>query len=287
MFQFTREIIVNPGKEMKLITDSVSGEKGLFISHVGTYMASKITKLLKVAYRGETKDKKTIAYSTPTANDIRLEIRVGLVGDVEASYANAYTWFNKPLTICIHKGTDIDGAVNLINSVLSKSDHPFLKVTKESTKIAIEATDCYQRILDIKLEKFVPRSASFPYEGTYEDLKATVVTVSNGDEGHGTPWQILKNLRLPTIENLKFAGLNQEENPIPGQEYTLYEITYNSGPRNIGGFDVVGQEAKSITTHRFWMAKGMTADVDGTPTAIDTVMTSLVTPPSPTETTAE
>ena len=44
-------------------------------------------------------------------------------------------------------------------------------------------------------------------------------------EGFGTYWMILKDLRLPTMEARRFAGINEEELPVPGAKYNEYIIT--------------------------------------------------------------
>ena len=63
------------------------------------------------------------------------------------------------------------------------------------------------------------------------------------------------------MENIRPWGEAIEEYPIIDTLYTMVELTQVSD-RNIGGFDVLGQKATSVTKHRFWVKADNTEAVE-------------------------
>lgn len=262
MFQYTREIVINLQKFEAQVDKNNSEITNLFVDHVGTYRPEYVKGIIKVDSIAESLEKAEITVPTPIKGaSYRLDLRVLLKGDVEASYANSFTYFNKPFYVEVI--ADDTTAANLATKLATAatkamshtSEHKFVKVTAAGAKIEVEASDCYQRIHTMEVEQFVPRSGSqgtLEWEGTWQAVGTGFAIKVKGTQGHGNYFQILKNNRLPTIDQLRFAGQNQEENPIPGSKYTMFELTM-SADRNIGGAGVVGEKGKSITTHRFWV----------------------------------
>jgi len=72
--------------------------------------------------------------------------------------------------------------------------------------------------------------------------------------GVGTYDQILRDLRLPTMENLGYMSLTQQMNemPIPGMKYVQYTLHYVTC-RGILGGSAVGEVTHSKTTHVFFV----------------------------------
>lgn len=72
--------------------------------------------------------------------------------------------------------------------------------------------------------------------------------------GTGTYQQILRDLRLPTMENLGYMSLTQQMNemPIPGMNYVQYTLHYVTC-RGILGGSAVGEVTHSKTTHVFFV----------------------------------
>ena len=72
--------------------------------------------------------------------------------------------------------------------------------------------------------------------------------------GTGTYAQILKDLRLPTMENLAYGSLTQQMNemPVPGMKYVQYTLHYVTC-RGILGGSAVGEVTHSKTTHVFFV----------------------------------
>lgn len=72
--------------------------------------------------------------------------------------------------------------------------------------------------------------------------------------GTGTYQQILRDLRLPTMENLGYMSLTQQMNemPVPGMKYVQYTLHYVTC-RGILGGSAVGEVTHSKTTHVFFV----------------------------------
>ena len=72
--------------------------------------------------------------------------------------------------------------------------------------------------------------------------------------GTGTYQQILRDLRLPTMENLGYMSLTQQMNemPVPGMNYVQYTLHYVTC-RGILGGSAVGEVTHSKTTHVFFV----------------------------------
>jgi len=72
--------------------------------------------------------------------------------------------------------------------------------------------------------------------------------------GIGTYDQILRDLRLPTMENLAYGSLTQQMNemPVPGNKYVQYTLHYVTC-RGILGGSAVGEVTHSKTTHVFFV----------------------------------
>lgn len=69
--------------------------------------------------------------------------------------------------------------------------------------------------------------------------------------GVGTYWQIMKDLRLPTMDPWNIVE-TQNEMPIPGNKYVQYTLHYISCRGVLGG-SAVGEVTHSKTTHVFFV----------------------------------
>ena len=83
--------------------------------------------------------------------------------------------------------------------------------------------------------------------------------------GVGTYDQILRDLRLPTMENLGYMSLTQQMNemPVPGMKYVQYTLHYVTC-RGILGGSAVGEVTHSKTTHVFFVP-ATCCDCENTP----------------------
>lgn len=73
-----------------------------------------------------------------------------------------------------------------------------------------------------------------------------------GVNGFGTYEQLLKDLRLPTMENFRWMSPTASEMPIPGNKYVQYTI-HQISCRGVLGGSAVGEVTHSKTTHVFFV----------------------------------
>lgn len=250
MFQFTYELVLNSqlGKGDATAGKETFTVEGKALRYLGANILDK--KYTKVAAADATKATGTVAFTTDASNAQRLAIRVKLSGDAEASFAESLSFFSKPTYVEIPAGSTIDQAIALVQNAI-KPIQNHIVITKSGTNIVGTAVDGFQQFVEFNIETFTPRSASFPYEGTW--TVKTTGTITAGNPGFGTYDLLIASFRLPTTEVRRYASVNQDELPIPGAKYTMFEFTYDSGARNIGGAGVVGEKGRSYTKHRFWV----------------------------------
>lgn len=87
-----------------------------------------------------------------------------------------------------------------------------------------------------------------------KDSEKSLLHIIECVNGTGTYEQILKDLRLPTMENLGYMSLTQQMNemPVPGMKYVQYTLHYVKC-RGILGGSAVGEVTHSKTTHVFFV----------------------------------
>ncbi len=261
MFQYTREFVIN--EDVKFNSDAES--KIVKIEGIASYKLGddngmpRILDMVEQPHKDEVLPTATISYPTVSNIDLKLVIRVNLYRATEASYANAQqAKMSKLFQIEIPAGATIADAVKLIEKTLKNSDHPFIVVTGEGTTLTIKGTNCYQQIKEVAL--YFSRGLDAKHEAQWElKDKSTLGAGALGSQGSGNYAQLIKNNRLPVAENTNYFSNNKYEMPVPGTKYDLVEFKYNSGIRNIGGSGVMGSYERSITTHRFWINKNLTA----------------------------
>lgn len=142
-----------------------------------------------------------------------------------------------------------------------------IDVEVEGTTLTLRAKETFQRFALVKIAEFGPwDDYSIPVaelkadkmaneEGEVkvpEDPFKVITCVEVGKNEFGTAAQLAQDLRLPTIENLKWGSSTNWQQPLPGRTYTQYIITV-AAPSNNGGVMAVGERMVSETTHIFWV----------------------------------
>ena len=89
-------------------------------------------------------------------------------------------------------------------------------------------------------------------EAKTEALTTGYLKAEQGVEGFGTYQQLLKDLRLPTLENMRWLNPAADEMPIPGTKYTQYTF-HQISCRGVLGGSAVGEVTHSKTTHVFFV----------------------------------
>ena len=84
------------------------------------------------------------------------------------------------------------------------------------------------------------------------DLESNEVAIEPGLEAFGDYNWIIHNLRLPTLANTYMWAPTKGEMPVVGGNYTQFIVRLGVERDGIAG-EVVGQRAKSVTTHVFYV----------------------------------
>ena len=199
------------------------------------------------------------------AGTYRLTVNAETVGSTPGSFYRIDAYAGKPayaeFTVTATP-TDQAGVIAILNKALSKIGGDFADgrvvkkvVTSDSVvgqlNVDIVASSEYIRIKGLKIEKY--NTTTFDWDVTY-----SLANPVNGKEAFGNSWYILKNLRLPTQEAVRFSAINKDERPIDGALYDEFTINMVTN-RNIRGNSVVGEIAQSTTTHTFYVKNDLSA----------------------------
>lgn len=251
--------------------------KALRIAKCAKIEIETITKITKRAYVAPVKD--TAVCTIPTANltagHYRINVDFKLSSDSQRSDLARFK-VTKGKTVSIECTIASTGVVTPIVTAVTKFFKPYenkdvslaTSVATTNTLFTFTAGDEYIRFNSVTIEKFNPTSKEF------EAFSTAVIT--RGTEGFGTPWQLIKNLRLPTEANLDLTALHQDERPNMAYQYTQYCIHYTVN-RGKMGYQVAAGTAQSSGVLTLYVPTGnvaaletiLTTDLGGTITTID------------------
>lgn len=219
----------------------------------------------------------TLLPSSATKAYCRLDIYLGVEGAEPFIYSTP--WVQKGIPFWVEFTVTTANKTNLAKHVadmikknnLFQVDKDLIKVTvdEDANTLTLEGATEYQRFRKIELNVF---DASSDYAEKVDELSdaidANIKLVKRGENSFGTYSQIVKDLRLPTIENSHWLHIRQAETPIIGAIYDQYIIEY-CAPASNEGLAAVGQKLESHTTHVFWVNKNAAAvDAKGNPTTV-------------------
>jgi hypothetical protein len=283
MFQFTTETIINSAKldngKDRFVYDA--NNKVLRVMTTGNYPvrtdgtgASKITK---TAYEAPVIEK--IEFDAPdfatlpvdaNSDVFRLSVVLMKVDENPSDYVDATTLAQKQLW---YEGVGCDGT-EVLTSIKAGYDkevqataNPYILISEDSGKWTISCVDPSQKFVKVELQQvFTPLNATTGYTSLtgYDTFKVVAdllntATKTEGNVGFGTTRQLMKNHRLPTIENTYWFATHKDERPVPGGKYNQYQLTLTTVRPNMG-MSAVGQEVKSVTNHIFYILQGEAAN---------------------------
>ena len=230
---------------------------------------ANITKIKKTPYSAAVKTKVTfdLATSTPFVanNYYRLELFVRLNDNAQSDYSNSLVFKEKPVYFefqapdTAFDATETAALVAAFNADQARYGYPVLKASASSTIITIEGINEFQTIVDAYISKWETATALDSYKGDFTRMTAPAGTITKGKVAFGSYEWILRNLRLPTMENRRFTSPNELEMPVPGVTYNQYIIYYKKD-RGILGGAAVGQVTSSETCHVFYVNSTLTTD---------------------------
>lgn len=267
-------------------TDPIDGQDVLQVKRGLTFKKKYVRAIYKRAYNEPELAQVEVDLSaingTDTAGVYRIAMYIRLQGSENEYYANDYVFKGKPFYIEFVKKTDDETAADLAEKVVKIAkkymqmvyEYPLIKVEADGSKVIFTATDEYQRFNEVQLQFFDQSKglttgccgAAGEWD-VKEELNVTAEENAEGDkitwgeddgkllkgkEGFGTYRNLVKNLRLPTADNLRWGHILQDEAPVPGANYTQYTIWYC---RKVGiqGLAHVGDIVQSLTSHIFFV----------------------------------
>ena len=203
----------------------------------------------------------------------RVALYIGYSGNRVSFFANDMVFQGKPMWIEYEIKDNGELASDIAKRIVKNAalykqiwDNKIFKVEAVGDTVTITACDEYERFKKVDIEKYLvddrtctcADSCSCSYHVIKSALEASNPehdgenTLVQGKEGFGTYSNLIHDFRLPTMEALRFGGINQEELPIPGAIYDQYTLTYCKN-RGILGSDAVGMPVKSVTNHVFYV----------------------------------
>lgn len=261
MYQFTTTTIINSNLDSNGVTDKYSGDANAFIvTRVNTFKKANIVSAYKRAYSAGVKEVAKVTVPTIAAGTVaRLTVDVRLSQQTDSEYANSYLYFKKPVVIeIIASGTASTDATEFKKQLIALKDRfgfAYITATTNGADIILTATNNNQRFFSATIEKEKASTNSIILP-EYENVTAGTFSVTTpGKIGFGDDEYMIKSLMIPTLENSRYFGINKEERPVLGGNYTEFVIRYSIDKVDDG--IVAGN--KSITTHVFYVKSDLVA----------------------------
>ncbi len=262
MFQYTNTIVLNSLTDEASGLEKVQASEGLLkVLRVNDFKKDNIVAVYKQEAAQAVNGSVTFATLPSEEGLYRINLYVRLSGSQNSYYSNDMVFKGRPFVYEFKGNTTAENLVAIIKNINQLYGDKFLKVEVSGSGIKFTG-DNYALFTVAKIEKFVQDNSVFPSinGGTWEEKsKGTITKCVNG---FGTYDQILKDLRLPTMEARRWEAVNKEELPIPGTLYNQYTIDY-CVDRGILGTDAVGDVVKSLTHHVFFVPQALATAFEG------------------------
>jgi len=249
-------------------TTVISTETPLALSRIKNL--KNVVSVRKAPYVQSTLGTATFTMGTLVANTTyRIKLVIGLSNSQMSEYSNALVFKEKPFFFEFTAPSTIsDANVNatllaLVNSInkeqmrFSGTKHFTVARAAADKRIVFTMANDFQVIKEAVLEKY-SSSATLNPPFSYGEFipattteKGTITIVPTVLEFGGYDW-ILRNLRLPTLENKRWTSPNELEMPVPGAHYDQYIVIVRTENREINGGSM-GERTTSEATHIFWV----------------------------------
>lgn len=265
MFNYNSLVLINSNTDATSGKTKVSASNGVLkILREGNYKASNVVSAYKRA--GSNAVLSTATFTTPTAPSTsgavdyyRISLAMKLVDSQASTMAAAGTIYKSKLIHIEFKvsygDTAATVAANMVKAVKFYQENLYAYITPSnvSNALKITANDEFEIFNSATIEKMVTNSTSVYPEDINKFDWVSSATIANGSRGFGTYSYILRNLRLPTIANLRYASPTEDQMPVLGGLYNQYTIEYRVDRGQLGGGSAVSQDIKSTTTHIFYV----------------------------------
>lgn len=262
MYQFTTTTIINSNLDSNGVTAKYSGDAAKFVvTRVNTFKKANIVSVYKRAYTAGVKEIAKVTVPVITAGLVaRLVVDVRLSQQTDSEYANTYLYFKKPVVVEIlasgTAATDATAFVAQLNGLKDRFGFAYITAATNGADIILTATNNNQRFFSAIVEKEKASTNSI-IQPEYENVTASTFSVTTpGKLGFGDDEYMIKSIMIPTLENSRYFGINKEERPILGGNYSEFIIRYSIDK---DGDDGIVTGHKSITTHVFYVKSDLVA----------------------------
>lgn len=285
MFEFITNTIINSnegildgGKKYALITvgTAPNDENTLIIDRHHTFKDYSIVDAYTAEYAPEVNSYITLALGTPVQGNKSDIYRIALTlrssqYDANPMFANDMVYKGKPLYVEFKGGTPITKIKNIFDTyLLGITDIPYLTATvdESNNQLTLTCADGYLDITYAELQKYVPNTdhvgmSAGEFVNTIDlpsgDFDA-FIAYQKGFEGIGTYRYMINNVKLPTLTNLRFGAIAQDELPVQGGQYVQFTVNQLTKDRKGIAGEAVGQLVDSATQHVFWISTALASD---------------------------
>ena len=262
MFQYTNTIVLNSLTDEASGLEKVRASEGLLrVLRVNDFKKDNIVAVYKQEADPAANGSVTFATLPSEEGLYRINLYVRLSGSQNSYYSNDMVFKGRPFVYEFKGNTTATDLVAIIKNINQLYGDKFLKVEVSGSGIKFTG-DNYALFTVAKIEKFVQDNSVFPSinGGTWEEKSKGAITKCVN--GFGTYDQILKDLRLPTMEARRWEAVNKEELPVPGTLYNQYTIDY-CVDRGILGTDAIGDVVRSLTHHVFFVPQALATTFEG------------------------
>ena len=247
----------DPGVEVGKVALAVAKLNKFVVA--GTLEKIQDSKIYKRATSAEQLAVRQITIPTVVVGTLyRIGVQITVNGYTDGQFARDRVTYGKPFYVEIipTTTTNSDAATlfaNAWNTSFSNYVNFPLATTSGADLIFTSVGNPYIQFKEITLVSINIIS------GIETPITATVSAGTAGVPAFGTYTDMVRNHRLPTLDNYRKFGLNTEELPDPSSTYDQYSFQYfaERGPM---GQSIVAEEGASLTTHIFWVKVGA-ADV--------------------------
>lgn len=183
-----------------------------------------------------------------------LNLSISMQGAEPFIYSNAMAKKYIPLCVEFSVNAGATKVAEAVKKIIDKNQlfvigNALLKVTASTNTLTIQTAEEFQRISKCELVNITNAE-----EAPSVVANAVTESTTKPADSFGTYSYLVKNLRLPTVENLRWNA--KSEMPEVGALYDQYVFEVEA-PAGNGGLHAVGQRMTSHTVHSFWVKRGI------------------------------
>lgn len=261
MYQFTTTNVINSAKDSNTAIDKYAGANGVFnVARVGSFKKDNVVSIYKKAYNAATLEVARVQIPSVTAGKVyRLTVDVRLINSANSEYASTYIYFKKPVVVeVLGKSTAALTAAALVAEIKGLKDRygvSYITAAVVNTDyVQVTCTESAQRIKSMIVEEETASTSTLILP-QYTDLSGTTFSVTTaGVQGFGDDEWMVRNIVLPTAENVRYYGINKDGRPIIGGNYSQYTLRYSIEKTWNDGIVAGGT---SVTTHVFYVLESL------------------------------